>query len=73
MEHAPLDSGTEALVTATIDCAMTVHKTLGPGFLERPMNEHSFSSCGLREFRSKPSERYGSHIATRCSWRNGWM
>jgi GxxExxY protein len=35
VEHAPLDSGTEALVTATIDCAMTVHKTLGPGFLER--------------------------------------
>jgi GxxExxY protein len=33
--HDLLDSRTEALVTATIDCAMIVHRSLGPGFLER--------------------------------------
>ena len=33
--HGSLDSRTEALVTATIDCAMIVHRSLGPGFLER--------------------------------------
>jgi GxxExxY protein len=32
--YLPLDSPTEA-VTATIDCAMIVHRSLGPGFLER--------------------------------------
>ena len=31
----PLDVQTEALVSAIIGCALTVHKTLGPGFLER--------------------------------------
>jgi len=31
----PLDAETEALVTATMDCAFTVHRALGPGFRER--------------------------------------
>ena len=33
--HGSLDGRTEALVTATIECAMIVHRSLGPGFLER--------------------------------------
>ena len=33
--ESALDVQTDALVTATIGCAITVHKTLGPGFLER--------------------------------------
>ena len=33
--HDAVDSRTETLATATIDCAMIVHRSLGPGFLER--------------------------------------
>jgi GxxExxY protein len=32
---APLDDVTEGGVTVTIDAALTVHRALGPGFLER--------------------------------------
>ena len=31
---SPLPSETEALVRAVMDCAFTVHRTLGPGFRE---------------------------------------
>jgi len=33
--RSPLDAETETLVTAIMDCAFTVHRTLGPGFRER--------------------------------------
>jgi len=31
---SPLDDATEAQITAVIDCAVAVHRTLGPGFIE---------------------------------------
>jgi hypothetical protein len=33
--HEPVSHEADALASATIDCALTVHKVLGPGFLER--------------------------------------
>jgi GxxExxY protein len=32
--QSPLDDVTEAQITVVIDCALEVHRTLGPGFIE---------------------------------------
>jgi len=33
--YLPVDDQTDSVPRAVVDCAMTVHKALGPGFLER--------------------------------------
>ena len=48
--NSPLSAELERLVTRTIGCAINVHKTLGPGFIEgvyRPRTSTS-TTCHLR-------------------------
>ena len=57
--ESALDAQTETLVTATIGCAITVHKALGLDFSNGRMNARSTSNSRRRESSSRPRCRFG--------------
>jgi GxxExxY protein len=48
VSNSPLPGATDELITRIIGCAITVHRTLGPGFLERIYAEALGIELGLQ-------------------------
>jgi GxxExxY protein len=61
---SPLDDETEAVVTQVVDCALEVHKQLGPGLLESIYSEAFALELDHRKLRFERGDQSRSTIAT---------
>ena len=71
--ESALDVQTETLVTATIGCAITVHKALGPGFLERAYERALHLELAAQGIEFEAQVPIWVTYRERRSWPSAWI